>query len=235
LEEKQMVQSIFEEMGGRYERQGEYILPCLTIPPEKEQSIDLFGRRHLDYLREYRKITYTNLLTSGRLNAYLADIDELAESIKARGVMQNLTVVPNPDKKDHYLVVIGNRRLTAARKAGLKTMPCSVVEMTEKEQISTMLLENMQRSDLSVSEQAQGFQLMLDLGETETTIAEKTGFSRSTVRHRLNLAKLDQETLGSAELSGFRRAVHPAEHCAVCAVQQAVWLYSRQQLGQCAG
>lgn len=54
------------------------------------------------------------------------DIDELAESIKARGVMQNLTVVPNPDKKDHYLVVIGNRRLTAARKAGLKTMPCSV-------------------------------------------------------------------------------------------------------------
>ena len=127
------------------------------------------------------------------------DIDELAESIKARGVMQNLTVVLNPDKKDHYLVVIGNRRLTAARKAGLKTMPCSVVEMTEKEQISTMLLENMQRSDLSVSEQAQGFQLMLDLGETETTIAEKTGFSRNTVRHRLNLAKLDQETLTRRE------------------------------------
>lgn len=127
------------------------------------------------------------------------DIDELAESIKARGVMQNLTVVPNPDKKDHYLVVIGNRRLTAARKAGLKTMPCSIVEMTEKEQISTMLLENMQRSDLSVSEQAQGFQLMLDLGETETTIAEKTGFSKSTVRHRLNLAKLDQETLTNRE------------------------------------
>ena len=79
LEEKQMVQSIFEEMGGRYERQGEYILPCVTIPPEKEQPIDLFGRRHLDYLREYRKITYTNLLTSGRLNAYLADIDRQAQ------------------------------------------------------------------------------------------------------------------------------------------------------------
>ena len=79
LEEKQMVQSIFDEMGGRYERQGEYILPCLTIPPEKEQPIDLFGRRHLDYLREYRKITYTNLLTSGRLNAYLADIDRQAQ------------------------------------------------------------------------------------------------------------------------------------------------------------
>lgn len=127
------------------------------------------------------------------------DIDELAESIKARGVMQNLTVVPDPDKDGHYLVVIGNRRLTAARAAGLKSLPCSIVEMSEKDQISTMLLENMQRSDLSVTEQAQGFQLMLDLGETEATISEKTGFSRSTVRHRLNLAKLDQSILEDCE------------------------------------
>lgn len=130
------------------------------------------------------------------------DIDELAESIKARGVMQNLTVVADPDKDGYYLVVIGNRRLTAARAAGLKTLPCSIVELSKKEQISTMLLENMQRSDLSVTEQAQGFQLMLDLGETETTISEKTGFSRSTVRHRLNLAKLDQEILEDRERSG---------------------------------
>ena len=130
-----------------------------------------------------------------------SDIDELAESIKARGVMQNLTVVPDPDKDGYYLVVIGNRRLTAARAAGLKTLPCSIAEMSEKDQISTMLLENMQRSDLSVTEQAQGFQLMLDLGETEATISEKTGFSRSTVRHRLNLAKLDQELLADREES----------------------------------
>lgn len=133
------------------------------------------------------------------------DIDELAESIKARGVMQNLTVVADPDKDGYYLVVIGNRRLTAARAAGLKTLPCSIVEMSKKEQISTMLLENMQRSDLSVTEQAQGFQLMLDLGETEATISEKTGFSRSTVRHRLNLAKLDQEILADREgAEGFQ-------------------------------
>lgn len=130
-----------------------------------------------------------------------SDIDELAESIKARGVMQNLTVVADPDKDGYYLVVIGNRRLTAARAAGLKSLPCSIVEMSEKDQISTMLLENMQRSDLSVTEQAQGFQLMLDLGETEATISEKTGFSRSTVRHRLNLAKLDQELLADCEKS----------------------------------
>lgn len=126
-------------------------------------------------------------------------IEELADSIKAKGILQNLTVVKAPDDTESYWVVIGNRRLTAARAAGLKTLPCAVVEMSEKDQISTMLLENMQRNDLSVCEQAQGFQLMLDLGETEETISEKTGFSRTTVRHRLNIAKLDQEILAEME------------------------------------
>ena len=126
-------------------------------------------------------------------------IEELADSIKAKGILQNLTVVKAPDDLESYWVVIGNRRLTAARAAGLKTLPCAVVEMSEKDQISTMLLENMQRNDLSVCEQAQGFQLMLDLGETESSISEKTGFSRTTVRHRLNIAKLDQEILTERE------------------------------------
>ena len=126
-------------------------------------------------------------------------IEELADSIRARGILQNLTVVKAPDDPESYWVVIGNRRLTAARAAGLRTLPCAVVEMSEKDQISTMLLENMQRNDLSVCEQAQGFQLMLDFGETESSISEKTGFSRTTVRHRLNLAKLDQELLAERE------------------------------------
>lgn len=128
-----------------------------------------------------------------------AGIEELADSIRAQGVLQNLTVVPEPGSTGNYWVVIGNRRLTAARAAGIKTLPCTITEMSEKDQISTMLLENMQRSDLSAIEQAQGFQLMLDLGETEESISEKTGFSRTTVRHRVNLAKLDQELLGNAE------------------------------------
>ena len=67
--------------------------------------------------------------------------------------------------------------------------------LSQKEQITIMLEENMQRSDLTVYEQAQSFQLMLDLGETESSIAEKTGFSKTTIRHRLNLAKLDQNEL----------------------------------------
>lgn len=73
-----MAKTIFEELGGRYERQGDYLIPCLTLPAEKEQPIGLFGRRHLDYLKQHRRVTYINLLTSGRLNTYLADINEQA-------------------------------------------------------------------------------------------------------------------------------------------------------------
>ena len=74
-----MEKTIFEKICGEFERQGDYFIPCLALPPEKEQPIGLFGRQHLDYLKQYCKVTYTNLLTSGRLNTYLADIDKQAK------------------------------------------------------------------------------------------------------------------------------------------------------------
>lgn len=128
----------------------------------------------------------------------LGDLTELAESIKTKGVMQNLTVVPRDE--DDYTVIIGHRRSAAARLAGLTALPCVIVEMSPNEQVATMLLENIQRSDLTVYEQAQGFQMMLDLGEDVGSIAEKTGFSKSTVRRRLKIAELDQKVL--QEVSG---------------------------------
>lgn len=77
--------------------------------------------------------------------------------------------------------------------------------MDKKEQVAIMLEENMQRNDLTIWEQANGFQMMLDLGETEESIAEKTGFSRTTVKHRLNIAKLDQDELKKKEQdAGFQ-------------------------------
>ncbi len=74
-----MEKTFFEKTGGEFERQGDCLIPRLTLPPEKEQPIGLFGRQHLDYLKQCRRGTYTNLLTSGRLNAYLADIDRQAQ------------------------------------------------------------------------------------------------------------------------------------------------------------
>ena len=74
-----MAKTIFEELGGKYERQGDYLIPCIALPAEEEQPIGTWGQRHLDYLKQYRKVTYTNLLTSGKLNTYLADIDRQAQ------------------------------------------------------------------------------------------------------------------------------------------------------------
>ena len=56
-----MEKTIFEKICGEFERQGDYFIPCLALPPEKEQPIGLFGRQHLDYLKQYCKVTYTNL------------------------------------------------------------------------------------------------------------------------------------------------------------------------------
>ena len=74
-----MAKKIFEELGGKYERQGDYLIPCLTVPAEEEQPIGTWGQRHLNYLKQYRKVTYTNLLTSGKLKTYLADINRQAQ------------------------------------------------------------------------------------------------------------------------------------------------------------
>lgn len=161
----------------------------------------------------------------------VGDVSELADSIKAVGILQNLTVVPghritdeewktysaqyrrNPTEENRvrlnqkwfdsgYTVIISHRRLAAAKKAGLTELPCVVLELTHQEQVGTMLLENIQRSDLTVYEQAQGFQMMLDLGETVDTVAQKTGFSQSTVRRRVKLLDLDKDKFKQSEARG---------------------------------
>ena len=84
-----MAKTIFEEMGGTYVQQGDYLLPCLSLPAEKEnRPIGVWGQRHLRYLKQHRKVLYTNLLTSGKLNSYLADIDKQAEELFSRLVEQ---------------------------------------------------------------------------------------------------------------------------------------------------
>ena len=73
------MKSIFEQLGGTYHEKNGYFIPDLGLPAEEEQPISAWGQRQLDYLKQYRKVTYTNLLTSGKLNAYLADIDKQAQ------------------------------------------------------------------------------------------------------------------------------------------------------------
>ena len=147
----------------------------------------------------------------------LGDLTELVDSIRASGVLQNLTVVPwfskitgvgcdDPKQQEEmgYTVVIGHRRLAAAKRAGLTELPCAISTMPMNEQVATMLLENMQRADLTVLEQADGFQMMIDFGETIGVIAEKTGFAETTVRHRLKLKELDRAKLEETVVCGGR-------------------------------
>ena len=84
-----MEKTIFEQMGGTYTQQGDCYLPNLVLPTEKEtRPIGVWGQRHLRYLKECHRITYANLLTSGKLNSYLVDIDERAENMFLRLVKQ---------------------------------------------------------------------------------------------------------------------------------------------------
>ena len=84
-----------------YELQGDYYIPCFILPAEKEQPIGVWGQRHLRYLKEYRRAIYITLLTSGRLNDYLADIDKQAQERmerltaqmkRAQGITEQLKV-----------------------------------------------------------------------------------------------------------------------------------------------
>ena len=83
-----MQQSLFEQMGGKYERQGDYLIPCLTLPAEEEQPVGIWGQRHGRFLKEHHRILYYNLLTDGKLNCYLADVDRQAEEMLSRLVKQ---------------------------------------------------------------------------------------------------------------------------------------------------
>ena len=74
-----MKKSIFKETGGTYTRQGDYELPDLKIPAEKEVEIGVWGQRYRRYLKQYHKIRYYNLLTAGKLNEHLSEVDQQAE------------------------------------------------------------------------------------------------------------------------------------------------------------
>lgn len=84
-----MDKHIYDEKNGLwYELQGDYYLPCLKLPKEESRHIGIWGKRHLRYLKQHRKVLYSELLISGKLNNYLADLNEQAEELFSRLVKQ---------------------------------------------------------------------------------------------------------------------------------------------------
>ena len=83
-----MEKSLFEQMGGTYTQVGDYLLPNLILPEQQDQPLGVWGQRHARYLKQHHKIIYMNLLTSGKLNDYLVDIENQAENLFLQLVKQ---------------------------------------------------------------------------------------------------------------------------------------------------
>ena len=125
---------------------------------------------------------------------HVGDVTELAESIKAQGIRQNLLVIPDTENRGPgdtaavYRIVIGHRRYTAVKQAGLTRLPCVIADLDPRQERELMLVENTQRADLTPLEEADGYQGLLDLGSSVRDMAAKTGRSQGFVRQRLRLA-----------------------------------------------
>ncbi|OUN35338.1 TnpV protein [Lachnoclostridium sp. An76] len=124
-----MEQYIYNQQNGLwYELRGDYYIPCLELPAEKEErSIGVWGQRHLRYIREYKKALYTNLLTSGKLQSYLADVEEQAQELFDRLMKQwaereGITETLKADNQMEWV-----QRMNALRSAVIETVNAEVI------------------------------------------------------------------------------------------------------------
>ena len=124
-----MEQYIYNEQNGLwYELRGDYYIPCLKLPAEKEERpIGVWGQRHLRYIREHKKALYTSLLTSGKLQSYLADVEEQAQELferlmKQRAEREDITETLKADNQMEWV-----QRMNALRSAVIETVNAEVI------------------------------------------------------------------------------------------------------------
>ena len=120
----------------------------------------------------------------------IGDVTDLAASIKANGLLSPLSVVPNGER---YRVIAGHRRLAACKQAGTGAVPCFVLDLDPLQQLEAMVTENCQREQLTVFEEADAIQGMLDLGATTASVAHRLGRSADYVRDRAKAASIKTE------------------------------------------
>ena len=124
-----MEQYIYNEQNGLwYELRGDYYIPCLKLPAQKEERhIGVWGQRHLRYIREHKKAFYTSLLTSGKLQSYLADVEEQAQALfdrlmKQRAEREGITETLKADNQMEWV-----QRMNALRSAVIETVNAEVI------------------------------------------------------------------------------------------------------------
>ena len=130
---------------------------------------------------------------------YISDddkLEELADSIKANGVVQPIVVRPSEEDAQRYVLVVGERRLHASKKAGKTTIPAMVRRISLQQAAEMTIIENLQRDDLSPLEQAEAFRVLSrDFSLTQVQIGQRVGLSRESVANYMRLLKLPREVM----------------------------------------
>lgn len=154
-----------------------------------------------------------------------SSLEELAGSIRARGILQPLLARPHPDEPGRYQLVAGERRWRAAQAAGLHELPVLVRDLADAEAMAAALVENLQRQDLDAIEEAEGYlRLIREFGMTQDELAQTVGKSRSHIANTLRLLNLPDavkaEVRSGALSAGHARALlsHPEPEKAALAV-----------------
>lgn len=165
-------------------RCGEFIIPLLNVK----------GMIKLKEIKTITNIPIDNIAPNPyqpRKSFDNLSLDELSESIKAYGVLQPISV--RKIGEDGYELIAGERRLRAARKAGMKEIPAMVVEVVEQDSAIIALIENLQREDLNFLDEAEGYyNLIHDHGLTQEELSKKVGKNQSTIANKLRLLRLSQ-------------------------------------------
>ncbi len=123
-----------------------------------------------------------------------AEMEELAESIRAKGVIQPILVRPDPTEEGKYEIIAGERRWRAARRAGLSQVPVVIREMDDRESLEIAIIENVQRLDLNPVEEAEAYKSLIDrFGRTQESVAQQVGKSREHVSNTMRLLGLPED------------------------------------------
>jgi ParB family chromosome partitioning protein len=137
-----------------------------------------------------------------------ADIDQLAASLRERGIIQPIIARPVRGVDDAYEIIAGERRWRAAQRAGLHEVPVVIIEATDAEALQIAIVENVQRTDLNPLEEAEGFRALIEqFGNTQDEVAKIIGKSRSHVANTLRLLQLP-DTVKAHIYNGILRAGH---------------------------
>ena len=151
-----------------------------------------------------RMIPLENIVPNPRqARSELGSMDELMASVKSKGILEPILVRPIEDR---YEIIAGERRYVAAKRVGLKEIPCIEMHVEDNEAMELALIENLQRKDLDAFEEAHGLKALIDIyGYTHAQISEKIGKARSTITEVINLSKIPKEIIGLCKKHGIDR------------------------------